>query len=151
MKGQRRRRGIGRRLYLNGFRPANPSANLRLQGIATALGIIARDHRQPALAAMVLDSLGLSLADLKRAGADACDLASLSAINSRLAGQWFELAAAELRPLGIALHHLPGGAFSVNFIDGAESTTHILHTLDLAVAVGRIMAADLTHDKHKTK
>jgi hypothetical protein len=33
-------------------------------------------------------------------------------------------------------------AFSVNFIDGAESTARILHTLDLAVAVGRIMAAD---------
>jgi hypothetical protein len=58
------------------------------------------------------------------------------------------LAAAELRPLGIALRQLPG-AFSVNFIDGAESTARILHTLDLAVAVGRIMAADLTHDKHR--
>jgi len=97
---------------------------------------------------MVLDSLGLTLADLKRAGADAYDLAALTAINSRLAEQWFELAAAELRPLGIALRHLPG-AFSVNFIDGAESTAHIVHTLELAVAVGRIMAADLMHDKHR--
>jgi predicted nucleic acid-binding OB-fold protein len=39
------------------------------------------------------------------------------------------------------------GAFRVNFINGAESTERILHTLELAVAVGRIMAADLTHDK----
>jgi hypothetical protein len=34
----------------------------------------------------------------------------------------------------------------VNLIDGAESTAHILHTLDLAVAVGRIIAAYRTHD-----
>jgi hypothetical protein len=51
----------------------------------------------------------------------------------------------KLRPLGIALQQLPG-AFRVNFVDGAESTAHILHSLDLAVAVGRIMAADLMHD-----
>ena len=95
---------------------------------------------------MVLDSLGLTLADLKRAGADAYDLAAFTAINSRLAEKWFDLAAAELRPLGIALRQLPGG-FSVNFIDGAESTARIVHTLELAVAVGRIMAADLTHDQ----
>jgi hypothetical protein len=39
----------------------------------------------------------------------------------------------------------------VNFIDGAESTARIVHTLELAVAVGRIMAADLTHDKRRRK
>lgn len=52
------------------------------------LGTLARDHRQPDLAAMVLESLGLTLADLKRAGADAYDLAALTAINSRLAEAW---------------------------------------------------------------
>ena len=121
---------------------------LRLQGVAAALGTLAAITGQPALAAMVLDSLGLTLADLKRAGADAYDLAALAAINSRLAEQWFEPAAAELRPLGIALQKLPG-AFRVNFIDDAKSTARILHTLDLAVAVGRIMAADRTQDKPK--
>jgi hypothetical protein len=99
---------------------------------------------------MVLDSLRLT--DLKRAGADAYDLVPLAGINSRLAETWFELAAAELRPLGIALHQLPGSAFSVNFIDGAESAARILHTLDLAVAVGRIMAADRhATDKEKSR
>jgi len=33
---------------------------------------------EPDLAAMVMDSLGLSIADLKAAGADACDLAALT-------------------------------------------------------------------------
>jgi hypothetical protein len=41
------------------------------------------------------------------------------------------------------------GAFSVNFIDGAESTARVTHSLDLAVAVDHIAAADLTHDKHR--
>src|ERR1700751_1579184 len=126
-----RRRRIRPRLYGPHPRPANPSTDLRLHGVAAALGSLARDHRQPDLAAMVLDSLGLTLADLKRAGADAYDLAAFTAINSRLAEKWFDLAAAELRPLGIELRQLPG-AFSVNFIDGAESTARIVHTLELA-------------------
>jgi hypothetical protein len=58
---------------------------------------------------------------------------------------WFELAAAELRSLDNALRQLPI-AFSVNFIDGAESTACILQTLDRAVAVDRIMTADLRRE-----
>jgi len=50
---------------------------LRLQGIAAACAVLARDHGEPDDAAMVLDSLGLTLADLKNAGADAFDLEAL--------------------------------------------------------------------------
>ena len=85
--------------------------------------------------------------DLRHARADPYDLAPLTAIHSRLAQRWFDLAAAELLPLGIELRQLPGGAFSLNFVDGAESTAHILHTLDLAVSVGRVMAVDRAHVK----
>jgi hypothetical protein len=53
----------------------------------------------------------------------------------------FERASAELRKLGITLRRLPG-EYSVNFINAGESTARILHTLDLALAVGRIMAAE---------
>jgi hypothetical protein len=49
----------------------------RLQGIACALGALAREQMEPDLAAMVLDSLGLTVADLAAAGADAYDLAAL--------------------------------------------------------------------------
>jgi hypothetical protein len=77
IKARTRRRRIRPRFYLNGARPANPTANLRLQGVAAALATLARDHRQPDLAAMVLDSLGLSIADLRRAGADPHDLEHL--------------------------------------------------------------------------
>jgi hypothetical protein len=70
IKTRTRRRRIRPRIYLNGARPANPSAHLRLQGVAAALATLARDHMQPDLAAVVLDSLGLSIADLRRAGAD---------------------------------------------------------------------------------
>jgi len=38
--------------------------NHRLQGIAAALGELAGAHMEPDLAAMVLDSLGLTIADL---------------------------------------------------------------------------------------
>ncbi len=48
--------------------------NLRLQG-AAALAELPRTHMEPDLAAMVLESLGLSIADLKAAGADRYDLA----------------------------------------------------------------------------
>jgi hypothetical protein len=106
-KSRTRRSRIRPRVYVRQPHPANPSTDLRLQGVAAALGTLARDHRQPDLAAMVLDSLGLTLADLKRAGADAYDLAALTAINSRLAEKWFELSAAELRPLGIACASCP--------------------------------------------
>jgi len=53
----------------------------------------------------------------------------------------FELAAAELRRLGIALRQLPG-EYSVNFVNAAESTARILETLDQALAAGRAMAAE---------
>jgi hypothetical protein len=49
-------------------------ANLRLQGIAAALGELARTHMEPDLAVMVLHSLGLTIAELEAAGADAYDL-----------------------------------------------------------------------------
>jgi hypothetical protein len=52
-------------------------ANLRLQGIAAALGELARTHMEPDLAASVLHSLGLTVADLEAAGADAYDLEPL--------------------------------------------------------------------------
>jgi hypothetical protein len=147
-KARKRRARIRPRVYARQPRPANPSTDLRLQGVAAALGTLARDHRQRDLAAMVLDTLGLTIADLRHAGADAYDLAPLMEINSRLAQNWFDVAADELRRMGIALEQLPG-AFRVNFIDGGESTAHILHTLEMAVAVGRIMAADFTHDRHR--
>jgi hypothetical protein len=57
--------------------PPRPPTNYRLQGIAAALGALAREHMQPDLAAMVLDSLGLTIADLKAAGADPSDLDAL--------------------------------------------------------------------------
>jgi len=44
---------------------------------AAALGELARTHMEPDLAAMVLDGLGLSVADLEAAGADAHDLEPL--------------------------------------------------------------------------
>jgi hypothetical protein len=57
--------------------PPRPPTTYRLQGIAAALGALAREHMEPDLAAMVLDSLGLTIADLERAGADAYDLEPL--------------------------------------------------------------------------
>ncbi len=57
-------------------RPAQ-IARYRLRGIAAALGELSRAHMEPDLAAMVLESPGLSLSDLKRAGADPHDLEAL--------------------------------------------------------------------------
>jgi hypothetical protein len=51
--------------------------NLRLQGIDAALAELSRAHMEPDLAAMVLQSLGLSVSDLKHAGADRYDLEAL--------------------------------------------------------------------------
>jgi hypothetical protein len=73
-----RRRRIRPRIYARRPRPANPTAHLRLQGIAAALGELARTHREPRLAAMVMQSLGVSIADLQAAGADAYDLTALT-------------------------------------------------------------------------
>lgn len=53
----------------------------------------------------------------------------------------FELAAAELRALGIMLARLPG-QYRVNFRNGAESTARTVETLDQALAAGRAMAAE---------
>jgi hypothetical protein len=64
----------------NPHRPANPTVNLRLQGIAAALGNLAGAQMQPDLAAIILDSLGVTVADLERAGADAYDLAPLQSL-----------------------------------------------------------------------
>jgi hypothetical protein len=61
----------------NRARHARRVANLRLQGIAAALAELARAHMEPDLATMVLDSLGLTVADLQAAGADAHDLEAL--------------------------------------------------------------------------
>ena len=57
--------------------PPSPPANYRLQGIAAALGALAREHMEPDLAAAVLDSLGLTVKDLEAAGADPYDLEPL--------------------------------------------------------------------------
>ena len=51
--------------------------NLRLQGIACAPAELARAHMEPDLAHMVLDSLGISVSDLKAAGAEPHDLEPL--------------------------------------------------------------------------
>jgi len=47
----------------------------RLQGIACALAELADAHMEPDLAEMVLHNMGLTVADLKDAGADHHDLA----------------------------------------------------------------------------
>ena len=71
-----------RRAHLRRVSPATIErvecvANLRLQGIAAALGELARTHMEPDLALIVLDSLGLTIADLEAEGADAYDLEAI--------------------------------------------------------------------------
>jgi hypothetical protein len=124
----RTRRRIRPRLCARQPRPANPSTDLRLHGVAAALGSLARDHRQPDLAAIVLDSLGLTLADLKRAGADAYDLAAFTAINSRLAEKCFDLAAAEPY-VRSALNCVSCPARSASFLSTVRSRQHASSTL----------------------
>jgi hypothetical protein len=58
-----------------------------------------------------------------------------------LAPSPFELAATELRKLGIYLSRLPG-EYRVNFHNGTEATTRTLETLDEALTAGRAMAAE---------
>jgi len=53
----------------------------------------------------------------------------------------FELAAAELRKLGLTLRRLPG-EYAVNFSGGSDATARIVETLDLALEAGRSMAVD---------
>jgi hypothetical protein len=55
---------------------------LRLQGIAAALAELSRAHMEADLAAMVLQSLGLSVSDLKQAGANPYDLEALQKSNT---------------------------------------------------------------------
>jgi hypothetical protein len=55
----------------------SPVSHARYQGIAFALAELAGAHMEPDLAAMVLQSLGLSVADLEAAGADPYDLAEI--------------------------------------------------------------------------
>jgi hypothetical protein len=57
--------------------------NLRYQGIAVALGELACAHMEPDLALMVLESLDLSVADLKNAGAEAYDVEALQDAQNR--------------------------------------------------------------------
>ena len=75
----KRSRRIRPRVYATRPRPANPTTNLRLQGIAAALATLAREHSEPDFAMMVLTSMDLSIADLERAGADSYDLEPLKA------------------------------------------------------------------------
>ena len=53
----------------------------------------------------------------------------------------FELAAAELRKLGITLNRLPG-EYRVNFHNGAELTAQTAETIAEALDLGRAMAAE---------
>jgi len=53
----------------------------------------------------------------------------------------FELAAAELRAIGIALTRLPG-EYRVNYRDGQDATARVAETIDQALEAGRAMAAD---------
>ena len=78
-----KRRRVRPRIYATRPRPANPTTNLRLQGVAAALGNLAGAQMEPDLAAIVLDSLGITVADLEAAGADPHDLDQLTAINAR--------------------------------------------------------------------
>jgi hypothetical protein len=60
-----RRRRVRPRVYATRPRRANPTTNLRLQGIAAALGNLAGAQMEPDLAAIELDSLGVTVADLE--------------------------------------------------------------------------------------
>ena len=53
----------------------------------------------------------------------------------------FELAAAELRALGIVIARLPG-EYRVNFRGGPEASAFCTDSLDDALALGRAMAAE---------
>ena len=52
----------------------------------------------------------------------------------------FELAAGELRKLGLVLRRLPG-EYRLNFPNGSDATAQTVETLDEALALGRSMAA----------
>ena len=52
--------------------------NARLQGIAVALAALAREHMEPDLAVMVMQSLSLTLKDFEKAGVEEYDLLALN-------------------------------------------------------------------------
>ena len=58
-----------------------------------------------------------------------------------LAPSPFEIAAAELRKLGITLARLPG-EYRVNFQNGTDATAQTAETVDAALGLGRAMAAE---------
>jgi hypothetical protein len=60
----------------------------------------------------------------------------------------FELAAAELRALGIILARLPG-EYRVNYRSGSDATARMAETLDEALELGRSMAADAVAPRGK--
>ena len=60
---------------------------------------------------------------------------------SGLAPSPFELAAVELRRLGITLARLPG-EYRVNFQNGSDATAQSAETVDAALDLGRAMAAE---------
>ena len=62
----------------------------------------------------------------------------------------FELAAAELRTLGLSLRRLPG-EYCVNFRNGGDSTARMADDLDQALELGRAMAADKAADRATTE
>jgi hypothetical protein len=53
----------------------------------------------------------------------------------------FELAARELRALGIVMTRLPG-EYRVNYRTGTDATARTVETLDQALELGRTMAAE---------
>jgi hypothetical protein len=59
------------------MKPRRTPADYRLQGIAAALAELSHAHMQRDLALLVLESLTLSVDDLKKAGADRYDLEAL--------------------------------------------------------------------------
>jgi hypothetical protein len=76
-RGQAAQEAVNRIIRPPALPRHHTDGELRYQGIAAALGELARAHMEPDLALMVLDSLGISLSDLKSAGADAYDQEAL--------------------------------------------------------------------------
>jgi len=58
-----------------------------------------------------------------------------------LAPSPFELAAVELRKLGITLARLPG-EYRINYKNGTDATAQTAETIDAALDLGRAMAAE---------
>lgn len=58
----------------------------------------------------------------------------------------FEMVAAELRKLGLAIRRLPG-EYSINFVNAAEATARFADDLGQILEIGRAMAAEAAADK----